>query len=377
MRLQTGHNPRVLIFSTSIYASLDTPLSILCDHSFGVSAVAFSVDSHWVCTLGNTFDAFILIYSIDTKNGSARLHSSNKCSNVNFVAWMGQSVISIGTRHVKVWRVETLASSPSKLRLDIDHTVSTLPRISAPKTLMGRNCLLGPLIDATFTAVVAISDQKAILCTSQGDICLLDDTQQAQNLVKIARVEFGILCIAFDKHNDRIIVSGYGGIFQPIILNELLEQTRFSSSLDISLSHFRNFSSSTDQNGAIVAIGIVRERMITIDSNRTIEIKLIDNSDERRSEPIAFKRLTAHRSAVLGICSLSSKSMGKNADFLTFSATGTVLFWRLNGECTGSIEIPLEQPHTAEEGDRNELKVVAHSDDGDFLVTGDKSGVVR
>ena len=66
-------------------------MTILSDHSFGVSSIAFSQDSQWLCTLGNEYDGFIFIYTINVKTGTAKLHSSNKCSNVRRVTWVRRS----------------------------------------------------------------------------------------------------------------------------------------------------------------------------------------------------------------------------------------------------------------------------------------------
>lgn len=157
----------MLLFSTASDVRLNAPLSVLTDHSFGISSVAFSRDNRWLCTVGNKYDGFVLIYSFNPKTGLAKLHFSNKCSNVCFVSWMGSNVISVGTRHVKVWRLERVTPiSPLKTRLELE---TNPPASPTPKTFSGRNCLLGALIDATFSTAVGLSDSKAVVCTIQGD----------------------------------------------------------------------------------------------------------------------------------------------------------------------------------------------------------------
>src|SRR5271169_665927 len=112
--LQTGYMPRILIFS--LQESSDCPLVILNEHTFGVSAVAFSPDARYLASIGAPNDGFLYVWSINTRTGAARLHSSNKCTSfIRGMVWMGGSIITVGTRHVKVWRVEDgVTSSPSK-----------------------------------------------------------------------------------------------------------------------------------------------------------------------------------------------------------------------------------------------------------------------
>lgn len=93
--VQAGYNPRVLIFSTAKDAPSDIPLSILVEHSFGVKSVAFSPNSQYLATLGDTNDGFLFIWAINLKSGAARLHSANKCTSfIRDMCWLGNSLIT-------------------------------------------------------------------------------------------------------------------------------------------------------------------------------------------------------------------------------------------------------------------------------------------
>lgn len=367
---ETGYNPRVLIFSTASDRPSDVPLSILSDHSFGVSSVAFSHDSRWLCTLGNNHDGFILIYSLNAKTGSAKLHSSNKCSNVHHVSWMGHSVVSIGIRHVKVWRTPV---SPSK-RTELDNNGIGPPGSPAPKAFAGRSCLLGPLMDATFTSVAAISDCRAIICTAQGDICLLDDSDRTQRLDRIAQVDFGILCVIFDHAYGLVWIGGRAGTTRSLHVETLIKPT-IPMVPPITTPPFS--STSSEKAPDTMAIGLVRGRVITVDSHRIIDIQGIADSGRASGFGCDSKRLPAHESAVLGVSSLLPKSRVDGPDFLTFSVRGTVLFWLLDGTCTGSMKIPLGQPTYLEDGDTNDLKIVIPLGPDEHLLSGDTEGVLR
>lgn len=361
----------MLIFSTAPDSPSDIPLTILRDHSFGILSVAFSNDSRWLCTLGNEYDGFILIYSINPRTGSAKLHSSNKCSNVHRVAWMGHSVVSIGVRHVKVWR--TLVSS-SKTRLELDNSGIGPPGNLTPKAFAGRNCLLGPLMDATFTSVTLLSESRAILCTAQGDICLLDDSHRTQRLDRVAHVDFGILCVVFDHTYGLIWIGGRQGTMRSVHLDTLIKPM-IPAFPSVTASRFP--STSSEMVPAILAIGLIRGRVITVDSQRIIEIRGVTDTERTSGMGPDFKRLPAHESAVLGVSSLLPKSRVGGPDFLTFSARGTVLFWLLDGTCTGSKKIPLDQPVYPEGGDTNDLKTVVPLGSDEHLLSGDKLGCLR
>ena len=344
-------------------------MSILSDHSFGVSSIAFSPDSRWLCTLGNNYDGFILIYSINAKTGLAKLQSSNKCSNVHRVIWMGHSVVSIGVRHAKVWRIP-----PLKTGLELDDNGIGPPGSPTPKAFAGRSCLLGPLMDTTFTSVVAISDCRAILCTAQGDVCLLDDSQRTQRLERVARVNFGILCVTLDQMYGLIWIGGREGSVRSLPLDTLIKPT-MPTTPPTTTPPFSSTSSEVLPD--IMAIGLVRGRVITVDSHRVIEIREVADTERASGTGSDFKRLPAHESAVLGVSSLLPKSRVDGPDFLTFSARGTVLFWSLDGQCTGSMKIPLDQPTYPEDGDTNDLKIVVPLGSGERLLSGDKMGVLR
>ena len=367
--MQTGYNPRVLIFSTASGSPSDVPCSVLSDHSFGISSVAFSDDSHWLCTLGNIFDGFILIYSVNAKTRAARLHSSNKCSNVHRVIWMGDRVVSIGIRHVKVWRTHV---SPSKTRPESDNIGIGSSKSPAPKTFAGRNCLLGPLMDATFTSAAAISDSRAVLCTAQGDICLLDDSHEMQRLERVAHVDFGILCVLVDHACGLIWIGGRDGNMTSMHLDTLVKHTaRIVPTVTTSALQ----STGPDVVPDTIAIGFVRGRVITVDSHRIIEIRGLVDTARGSVTDADSKRLPAHESAVLGVSDLLPKT-ADGPDFFTWSR-GLVLFWLLNGTCTGSLEIHLDQPVCPEDGDTNDLKIVVPLGSDELLLSGDRMGVLR
>lgn len=229
-------------------------------------------------------------------------------------------------------------------------------------------------MDATFTSGAAISNCSAILCTAQGDICILDDSHQTQRLERVAQVGFGIHCVVFDHANGLVWVGGRQGIVRSMHLDTLIKPTIPT----VSPLKAPPFSSSgSEMMPDTLAIGFVRGRIITVDSHRNIEIRGLVNSENASIMGSGSKRLPAHESAVLGVSSLLFKSRVDGPDFFTFSARGTVLFWLLDGTCTGSMRIPLDQLVYSEDCDSNDLKIVVPSGSDEHLLSGDKMGILR
>ncbi|KAL9100634.1 MAG: hypothetical protein Q9163_004004 [Psora crenata] len=367
---ETGYNPRVLLFSLKSDAPADIPSSILTDHSFGVQSVALSYDSRWLCSLGNSYDGFLLLYSVNLKTGAAKLYSSNRCSNVHNIVWMGNSVISIGTRHVKLWRIER-ASSPAKGRLAAECAVPATAGSRSPRTFQGRNCILGSLIDATFTCAVALSDRKAIICTSEGDVCLLDDSNKAKRLEKVFQLPFNIYCVHFDQGKNLVWFGGKDSQVASSKIGNLNSLPMSAMPSDAALN------SSRQRSSRILALGSVRNCLVTVDSERVIQLRRIEFEQGGPALLTTSKTLPAHESAVLGACSLAHWHPRVGSDFLTYSARGTLLLWNFDGTSNGRIDIAIDQASNSHDGDRNELKVVVASDSEQMLYAGDRIGMLR
>jgi len=270
----------------------------------------------------------------------------------------------IGTRHIKIWRVEENRSvSPSKRRFALDGTPQ--PAVVQPilKTLAGRNVLLGPLVEATFTAIAPISNHKAIVCTERGDVCLLDDSE-GQKLVKLASTGFFVTCLAVDVESRRIKIGGRKGRLQSTSMDELL-----SLSPPESPKSFSETSSGHD----LCAMGYAADSLVTVDSNNSIEIS---SSNPDVTNMGVQKILSAHGDAVLGIGLLSLENR-MDAAFFTWSANGTIVFWDLDGSSKGFVKVEVEQVSTGDDEPINQCQVVRATKNAAFLVTGDKYGVLR
>lgn len=125
---------------------------------------------------------------------------------------------SAGIRHVKIWRIQNSRPlSPSKHRSAGESKAQAIPQSPNTTTpLPGRNCLLGSLVDSTFTCVARLMDDRAIVCSERGDVCLIEESEGNQRLVKVEEAGFGVTCIAVDAKNN-VWLGGGGGKIRCVI----------------------------------------------------------------------------------------------------------------------------------------------------------------
>lgn len=365
---ETGYRPRVLIFSTAKESSSDAPLTCLPDHTFGVRCVAFSPDSQYLASLGAANDGYLYIWKINNRNGAATLYASNKCtSTISQIAWMGKNLVTVGTRHVKIWRVEgSTVSTPIK-----SHSTAGAisPTSSLHRILYGRNCLLNDLIESTFIGIAPISTSKAIVCSESGDICLLDDSNGNQAFAKVGHVDFVVTAVCRDWQGN-ILLSGKEGKIRSIPGQKFLDG-QAPGDLSTTASEGAPLSPPTP----LLALASLNDHIVAVDASRFIKL-IKPLALESETTPDVELRLPAHGGPVLGVrpCIASDHA---DVAFFTWSAEGTILFWTQNGSCKRSVNIELEQAEGADDGSINELRVVRAFSKGRKLVTGDKYGVLR
>ncbi|KAF2017418.1 WD repeat protein-like protein [Aaosphaeria arxii CBS 175.79] len=367
---ETGYKPRVLIFSTAADAPSDTPLTTISDHTFGVRCVAFSPDSQYLASLGSANDGFLYVWSINPRNGAATLHSSNKCTSaINRIAWMDNTLITVGTRHVKVWRIEepNVMTRTIKRQSDFSFLSPSLHR-----TLPGRNCILESLLEANFTSVVAVAPGKAIVASEKGDICLIDDSDRTQRFSKVADAGFAVTSMTVDLKGRLHLASSQGGLKTINIKDTIGASTPPPSPPPRVESPTVNLTSGVIQ---IEAIAASYDYLITVDSQRSILVSHLCATDDETIVGDVVQKLPAHGDPVLGVATIAAPTANE-ASFYTWSAGGSVLFWNQDGVSKDALQVPLEQIDTSD-ADTNELKTVRASLSADFLVSGDKYGVLR
>lgn len=357
---ETGYAPRVLIFSLQDGSSSDQPLMSLSEHGFGVRAVAWSQDGKYLASLGTVNDGFIFIWKVDPRNGSARFFQQNRCTaQVNGMVWLGNTLVTFGTRHMKAWKVDDVPrpiSPPKKI------PVRDLSAADAQRTLSGRNVVLGSMLEASFMCALPLDGTHALLCSDNGDVCLLDDTSGQTKLTRVAELDFPITCCT--QRGPVVVVGGKDG--QLVTLD-------VGSTLALSPSLSRGESGLA---GLTVA-GVVQDQLVTIDPERSIDIWDADCLPTTSAENLTRTRLAGQNDPILGIQPIAAQEDG-GAVFFTWSGSGKVLLWDLNGGLKKSIDIAVEDCQTGNDKEpNNQLCVVRADDHGKFFAAGDRVGVLR
>ncbi|KAL9001378.1 MAG: hypothetical protein Q9169_000269 [Polycauliona sp. 2 TL-2023] len=340
-----------------------------------LKAIAFSPDSRWLCSLGDLHDGGLFLWSINPRTGALKLDSSNRCTTADTITWMGSNVITIGTRHVKVWRVER-PSSPTKVRRGLESVSDPANASPGPRILTGRNVLLGALKDATFTCAIAITEDAAVLCTQDGYVCLLDDAHRSQRLCQVTKKDYSIACVTLDPSAKVVWLGGKGMDPEPLPLSSLLAAKDPSSAAEQRKSLHVPDERKAKESPSICAICCADNRLVAIDTSRGMSTYKVLCDTNLAPTASAVGRQPAHNSAVMGVV-VSSDPTVTDFSFLTYSEKGNILYWSWDGTCTGTCTVSLELPLAPEAIDCNELRIVRYLSTINMLLTGDKNGFLR
>ncbi|KAG8626705.1 hypothetical protein KVT40_005650 [Elsinoe batatas] len=360
---ETGYRPRVLVFPVTEKKSTEQPVAILSEHSFGVQAVAWDSEGRLLATLGTVNDGFLFIWSVDD-SGKTILIASNKCTTiVRDMKWMGRSLVTTGVRSVKIWRPDEIAPS---MGVESDKDGLSHPGY---KPLVGRNVLLGDMLEATFTTVVSLSDTRAVLCSDSGDVCILDDADKQQKLVRISVETFGITSACLDS-DSRLTVAGWNGEIRSIDLERSNRTETPVSRAGTPVVRRADKSTSFP-----IAIGAITNALVTVDNKHNIDLHIPEEQSQGKSGYTCKSSRASHADAILGIRALSN-GKDQNAAFATWSSDGLIIGWSDDGRPGFQITAPVEQVDYAYEL-TNELRTIAFFNDATHVVTGDRYGVLR
>lgn len=262
----------------------------------------------------------------------------------------------------KAWKVVDELQRPplpSKRHRGADTPSSKI----AQKTLPGRKVLLGSLQDSSFTCATSLEEDYALLCSDGGDVCLLDGTSDLVKLVHITNLGFHITSCALRR--PAALTGGKNGQVVSLDVDGLLDCASI-------------VTEGQKSGAAVLAMGYVQDRLVTIDSDRSIDIwhaGILPEFSTKASS--ARHQLPGQNGPVLGVQSLRRAGESSPA-FLTWSGSGKVLVWDLSGNVRYSLDISVGKVHIGYDREfPNQLCVVRADEDGALFAAGDRYGVLQ
>ncbi|KAM0342666.1 hypothetical protein ACHAPU_009276 [Fusarium lateritium] len=359
---ETGYSPRVLVFS--LHDTSDSPLISISEHTFGVNCVAWSADTQYLASLGAANDGFLYIWKVDPRTGAAKLFKQNRCTSyVKDMVWIGSSLVTFGVRHVKMWKPDDGSTiSPTKQKFFSEQPASTPP---SQRTLSGRNILLGALIEETFTCASVVKNSSLIICSETGSVCIMEEDDRQMKLQKVLDLDFSISTIAVK--NNVAYVGGRHGHFAVLDVEAVLDAQPPTACI----------KETTFSPAGQVALGFLADRLVTIDSKQSIDIWSSDHVPGKDVKAMANIPIPGHGQSVTGIQVLQRPN-DLDASFLTWTSSGNVTFWTLEGQVKASIDVPVGRTEPENELDPvNQLTCARATSDGKLLISADRLGVLR
>ena len=364
---EIGHAPRIILFSVGSDTD-EKPLAVAAEHSYAVKHLTFSPDGRFLLSVGDLHDGFVCLWSAGLRSGSLRLHASSKCTSViNDIAWTGNTnIVTVGIRHIKVWRPEapssSTSSSPTKLKLRQDGRAGSLPSSPAPKGLSGRNALLGPLLEASFTTVQPISECNTIVGSDKGDICLLTITAGSHKLEKMFSTGESIrsLTLFGDEYFGVICQSGVFWVATCADLSDYRGDNPWKQS-ELKLDH------------NVVVVASLHNSLLAVDSQGTTYLYEINNSNQMLGN--LRSKIPSHSAAIVGLSII--RDPAEEMAFITYDSVGYVMFWTSSGEYRKSGHVAIDHLQPTNETDSNELKVFQSFSGATCFAAGDKYGYLR
>ncbi|CDK25534.1 unnamed protein product [Kuraishia capsulata CBS 1993] len=203
---EVGYQPRILIYSLASDATT-RPVIIIQEHQFGINSLCFSPDSTKLCSLGLMNDGFLNIWKIKLEGSAKTLTfwGSNKCSSVvNKVLWHESWIITLGLRHIKVWKI-------------VDDETNYSNTI-----IKGRNVLLRNFLNSSFIDAAFLNFHQAYVFTDQGELATLSLNDEPMHVTKVGEVSHAVNKILIDSETDELILAGSG--FDTLPIDTLIPQ---------------------------------------------------------------------------------------------------------------------------------------------------------
>ena len=223
------------------------------------------------------------------------------------------------------------------------------------------------------------------MCTTRGDVCLIDDTGGQQKLHFAKNLGFKIQCITLEAADGAVWIGGKAGNVRREDIDTLREVARKNQNASGLQREISSGSSSpktpspgfnASQRTDLLALASILGRLVVLDNSQSISMLKASSATEGCLLDNPERTFPAHSDAIQGVEIVDGSE--RKVDFVTWSSDGHVNCWKADGTIQSSFDVEVDQLDTDEDLEvRNVLKVVRSLDGGKRYVTGDKYGVLR
>lgn len=282
--------------------------------------------------------------------------------------------LRVGTRHVKVWRVDEVPRSLTNRRSSDSSITLGSP---SNRALPGRNCLLGDLLDRTFTAVVASTPHCAFVSTNGGEICTLYTEESAPSLAKVSSVGACVTSLQIESRQGLLLLGDENGHIQTCPL-ELLNHSSNASAQSVEWRVRHGSTAKQNSSCPIVAtVSFEDGRLVILDQLGRIRIVSGSQRVSDDGTPDAEVCYESHRSGILGLQAVPRAQNNHGPAFLVWSADGLVSTWSFDGSRISGKQIPIRQTGSSTDDFQNEIKAFRVLQGSLAYISGDRLGVLR
>ena len=217
-----------------------------------------------------------------------------------------------------------------------------------------------------------ISFDKAIVCSSEGDICLVHDNDISPSFRQVVSCSFGINSAAILRGKS-LLVGGKGGQIRHLELPKVLGDEWMAEAVaESEESSCRKVTEGADV-AAMAQLGV---QFVIVDSQRSVQIAEPSLGRNHAFENCQVThRLNVHGAALLGITAYQTEALPSSA-FLTYSANGSVRIWSQSAHCLKEMTVASKEELAPDEEDIA-IRVVKGLPRSSCLVVGDIFGVLR
>lgn len=211
---EQGQAPRIAVWN--VRGPQPVLLHLIQAHMFGVRHLAFSEDTHYLVSIGSIHDGAIHVWDIVQAVPVTKLATNKVTSHLNAVLWIGNRIVTIGVRHIKVW--QWTASRPPSMRR------RSLEARDSASVLQGRNVILGSMVHEEFVAIASIDSMRCLIASRHAiSLLTLGDAHVLEKVFELPEEHICTMCLSTE--NKLVTIGTKSGSILQVDITSLAKRT--------------------------------------------------------------------------------------------------------------------------------------------------------